>query len=152
MKTDALPPHPNNLRMATPLARIAALADPGSVNRLPPAGASRHLARYGIVPHDDDGVVTAHVRLQGTPMLIAAQDERFLSGSVGEQHGRALHGLVDEVQRSDAEAIVLLLASGGVRLHEATPAELALARTLAAFLDARVAGVPVIAVAVGLLN
>ena len=149
MKTDASPPHPNSLRLAMPLARIAALADPGSVRRLPPAGASRHLARYGIAPHDDDGVVTAQVRLQGTPMLIAAQDERFLSGSVGEQHGRALHGLVDEVQRSDAEAIVLLLASGGVRLHEANAAELALARTLAAFLDARVAGVPVIAVAVG---
>ena len=149
MKTDASPPHPHGLRMATPLARIAALADPGSAHFLAPAGASRHLTRHGIVPHEDDGVVTARVQVQGTPMLVAAQDERFLSGSVGERHGRALHALVDDAQGSGARAIVLLLASGGVRLHEANAAELALARTLRAMLDARAVGVPVIAVAVG---
>ena len=148
MKNDASPQHSQGLHMATPLARIAALADHGSAHFLAPAGASPHLSRYGIVPHEDDGIVTARVRLQGVPMLVAAQDERFLSGSVGERHARALHALVDEVQRSEAQAIVLLLASGGVRLHEANAAELALARTLAALLDARAAGVPVIAVAV----
>ena len=149
MKNDASPPHPNGLRRAAPLARIAALADPGSASLLPPAGASEHLARHGIAAHEDDGVVTARVRLEGTPMLVAAQDERFLSGSVGERHGRALHRLFDEVRHGEAKAIVLLLASGGVRLHEANAAELALARALAALLDARVSGIPVIAVAVG---
>jgi hypothetical protein len=44
---------------------------------------------------------------------------------------------------------VLLAASGGVRLHEANAAELSLARALRALLDARVAGLVVLAVAVG---
>ena len=51
--------------------------------------------------------------------------------------------------RDGADAIVLLLASGGVRLHEANAAEFALARALATLLDARAAGIPVLAIGVG---
>jgi acetyl-CoA carboxylase carboxyltransferase component len=45
-------------------------------------------------------------------------------------------------------AVVILAASSGVRLHEANPAEWALARALAALLDLRASGVPVVTVAV----
>ena len=148
MNDDAAPQR-LTLRAATPLARIAALADAGSANCLPPAGASPHLARYGIDAHDDDGIVVARVRVNGEPMLIAAQDEQFLAGSVGERQGRALSAMVEEARRERASAIVLLLASGGVRLHEANAAELALARALAAMLDARASGIPVLAIAAG---
>jgi len=48
-----------SLRAATPAARIAALGDPGSVECFPPAGASPHLARFGIVAQEDDGIVMA---------------------------------------------------------------------------------------------
>jgi hypothetical protein len=44
---------------------------------------------------------------------------------------------------------VLLLASGGVRLHEANAAELALARALRSVLDARAAGMSVLAIGTG---
>lgn len=148
MKNDVTLRHRLGMRAAAPLERIAALADPGSARFLPPAGSSPHLARYGIAAHDDDGVVTARVRVQGAPMLVAAQDERYLAGSVGERHGRALHAMVDDARHDPPAAIVLLLASGGVRLHEANAAELALARALAALLDARAAGIPVVAISV----
>ena len=137
------------LRAELPAARIAALADPGSTRLLPPAGASPHLARYGIATHDDDGVVTARVRIHGVPMLVAAQDERYLAGSVGERHGQALQSMIAAARAERPGAIVLLLASGGVRLHEANAAELALARVLSALLDARVAGIPVLAIGAG---
>jgi hypothetical protein len=44
--------------------------------------------------------------------------------------------------------VVLLAASGGVRLHEANPAELALARAMASLLDLRAAGVRVLCLVV----
>lgn len=137
------------LRASTPLERIAALADPGSVQLFPPAGASPHLARYGIDVREDDGIAIARARVHGAPMFVAAQDERYLAGSVGERHGRALHAMVAAACRERPLAIVLLLASGGVRLHEANAAELALARVLSALLDARAGGIAVVAVGVG---
>ena len=136
------------LRGATPVARIAALADPGSAEYLPPIGASLHLARFGIAAHEDDGLVIARARVHGAPMLVAAQDERYLAGSVGERHGAALQAMVATARRERASAIVLLLASGGVRLHEANLAELVLARALSAFLDARADGIGVVAIGV----
>ena len=82
-------------------------------------------------------------------MLVAAQDEQYLAGSVGERHGRALESMVAGARDDPPAAIVLLLASGGVRLHEANAAELALGRALAALLDARAGGIPVVAVVAG---
>ena len=142
-------PPQTGLRAASPAARIAALADPGSTHLLPPAGASPHLARFGLATQDDDGITIARVRVHGAPMFVAAQDERFLAGSVGENHGKALHAMLTTARRERPVAIVLLLASGGVRLHEANAAELALARVLSSLLDARADGVPVVAVGVG---
>jgi hypothetical protein len=82
-------------------------------------------------------------------MLVAAQDAAFLGGSVGAKHAQALQALFDAARAESTSAVVLLLASGGVRLHEANAAELGLARALTALLDTRAAGVPVLAVAVG---
>lgn len=127
--------------------RVIALADPGSVEWLPATGASPHLARFGIAASDDDGVVRARVRIAGAPVLVAAQDPRFLGGSVGARHAGALRELFETARSEIPAAVVLLLASGGVRLHEANAGELGLARALAALLDARAAGIPVLAIA-----
>ena len=145
----ATDPSTRALRTADPASRIALLADPDSVEPFPPAGASARLARFGIAARDDDGVVVARARLAGAPVLVAAQDERYLAGSVGERHGDALRALFEAAQRERPHAVVLLLASGGVRLHEANAAELALARALSSLLDARIAGIPVVAIAAG---
>lgn len=129
--------------------RILALADRESVEFLPPAGASPHLARFGIAAQDDDGVVTARVRVGGAPMLVASQDARFLGGSVGAHHAKALQAVFAAARAESAAAVVLLLASGGVRLHEANAGELGLSRALMELLDTRAAGIPVLAIAVG---
>ncbi len=146
---DVKPPQPHGLRMASPHARIAALADTDTLQPLPSAGPSPHIARYGIAPHGDDGIVVARVRVGGMPMLVAAQDEHYLAGSVGERHGKALQAMFATARRERPAAIVLLLASGGVRLHEANAAELALARVLSMMLQARAEGIAVVAVGVG---
>jgi malonate decarboxylase beta subunit len=148
MTSDAAPQSGSG-RAATARARIVALADPDAIDWLPPAGPSPHLARFGIAPQDDDGIVIARVRLAGEPMLVAAQDRRYLAGSVGERHGNALRAAIADARRERPAAIVLLLASGGVRLHEANAAELALGGALRELLDARVEGICVVAVAVG---
>jgi malonate decarboxylase beta subunit len=149
MKNDASQHSRHGLRAAAPLARIAALADAGSAHCFPPAGASPHLTRHGIAAQEDDGIVVARVRVQGLPIVVAAQDERYLAGSVGERHGKALQAMAAGALREPPAAILLLLASGGVRLHEANAAELALGRALATILDARADGIPVVAIGVG---
>jgi malonate decarboxylase beta subunit len=138
-----------SLERTTAIERVAALADPGTVEPFPSPGASPHLARFGIAAHEDDGIVIARTRVHGAHMFVAAQDERYLAGSVGEQHGKALHAMLVAARNERPAAVVLLLASGGVRLHEANAAELVLARALAALLDARADGIPVVAVTVG---
>ena len=132
-----------------PAARLAALADPGTLVLDPPVGASRDLARFGIAARDDDGVTTGAAAIDGRAVLVAAQDERFLRGAVGAMHGRALAALAARALVERRFAIVLVLASGGVRLHEANAAELTLARVVKALVDVRASGVPVVAIAAG---
>ena len=140
------------MRTLKPRERIAAVADPGSVR---PVGTSfdaprpsPHLARWGIAAQDDDGIVVARATLDGAPILIAAQDDRFLGGSAGAKHADTLRGLFELGRVERPAAVIFLAASGGVRLHEANAAEWALARALVALLDLRAAGVPVFAIGV----
>ncbi len=134
-------------------ARITAIADAGSVApvsvELSAPRASKHLARFGIRAQDDDGIVLARATLRGHPVLLAAQDERFVGGSAGANHADALRRLFEVARDERPFAVVLLAASGGVRLHEANPAELALARALRAMGDLRASGVPVLALGIG---
>jgi len=140
------------LRALSPRERIAAVADTGSVQSVDSSfdapRPSPHLARWGIAAQDDDGIVVARATLNGTRVLLAAQDERFLGGSAGANHGETLRRLFVRAKAEHPAAVVLLVASGGVRLHEANAAEWALARALAALLDLRAAGVPVLAAGV----
>ena len=141
-----------SLRLLAPRERIIAIADPGSVQSIDASfdvpRPSPHLARWGIVAQEDDGVVIARATLHGAPVMIAAQDERFVGGSVGANHGDALRRMFMRGKTEHPAAVVVMVASAGVRLHEANPAELGLARALAALLDLRAAGVPVIAIGV----
>jgi malonate decarboxylase beta subunit len=141
------------LRSLAPAERIKALADPGTVASIDETlGAPRRsslLARWGIDAQEDDGVVLARANVLGAPVLFAAQDERFLGGSAGANHAEALRGLFERARDLRPAAVVLIVASGGVRLHEANPAEFALARALRALLDLRSAGVRVLALGVG---
>lgn len=141
------------LRSLPAADRILALADPGSVAAVDDVSSdprrSPHLARWGIEPQDDDGIVLARATIFGARVLVAAEDERFLAGSAGARHADAMRGLFARARNERPAAVVLLAASAGVRLYEANPAELALARALAALLDLRATGVRVLALGVG---
>lgn len=145
----APPSAPRGLRALAPRARIAALDDAHAPQWLDAWRPSPHLADRGMEAQDDDGVATARIRLAGEPWLVAAQDERFLGGSVGAEHAKALRELCARACAERVAGIALLGASGGVRLHEANAAELELARALRALLDARRAGIRTAALAVG---
>src|SRR3954452_19095757 len=108
----------------TPTQQIAALCDDGSVHSAgtsfdAPRG-SPHLARWNIAAPDDDGITVRAGTIGAREVLVAAQDSAFLGGAVGERHAAALHRLFIAAA-THGTPVVLLLASGGVRLHEANP-------------------------------
>lgn len=140
--------------------RLAALLDAGSFHEwLPPAQrvASPHLAALGVPSAFDDGVSIGRARLGGRPVFVAAQEGAFMGGGVGEVHGAKLVGLLRRAQAAQTaraaqgvsqgecpEAVLLLLESGGVRLHEANAGLIAVSEVMRALLDLRAAGLPVV--------
>jgi malonate decarboxylase beta subunit len=68
-----------------------------------------------------------------------------MGGAVGEVHGAKLTGLLRRAILERPAAVVLLLESGGVRLHEANAGLVAVSEVMRAVLDARAQGIPVIA-------
>jgi malonate decarboxylase beta subunit len=128
--------------------RLAQLFDAGSFAEfLPPKARviSPHLAQLDAPVAFDDGVAVGRARLDGELVFAAAQEGGFMGGAVGEVHGAKLVGLLRRAVAERAAAVVLLLESGGVRLHEANAGLVAVSEVMRAVLDARNAGVPVIA-------
>ena len=127
--------------------RIAGLLDAGSFRELVPPSAratSPHLPLLDTPVAFDDGVVVGAGRLDGHAVLVASQEGGFMGGAVGEVHGAKLTGLFERAIDRRPAAVLLLLESGGVRLHEANAGLIAVSETMRALLDARAAGIPVI--------
>jgi len=138
---------------ATARERVAHLLDAGSViEYLPPqeSAPSPHLARLGLPGALDDGVVVGSATLEGLPVLFAAQEGQFMGGAVGELHGAKIVGLLARARKVRPRAVLLLVDSGGVRLHEANAGLIAISEIMRAVLDVRAAGVPVLALIGGL--
>ena len=128
--------------------RIAALVDPRSfAEMLPPPErlTSPYLAQLGIPVSFDDGLVIGKAKLGGKKIYIAAQVGQFVGGAVGEIHGAKLTGLFKAAAR-DKVPCVLIIESGGVRLHEGSSGEIAIAETMRAIFECRALKVPTIAV------
>lgn len=128
--------------------RIAGLVDAGSFREfLGPAQRmmSPHLAQLEQPAAFDDGIVVGRALLRGKRVLLAAQQGHFMGGGVGEVHGAKLTGLLRHATRTRPDGVLLLLDTGGVRLHEANAGLIAISEIMRATLDARAAGVPVIA-------
>ena len=68
-----------------------------------------------------------------------------MGGAVGEIHGAKLVGLLKRAAREKPAAVLLLIDSGGVRLHEANAGLIAISEIMRAVLATRAAGVPVLA-------
>lgn len=127
--------------------RVTGLCDPGTlVEWCAPAErhVSPHLAALGLPQAFDDGIVVGEASLQGHRVLVAAQEGRFNGGAVGEVHGAKLTGLLQVALQRPPAAVLLLVDSGGVRLHEANAGILAISEIARALLDVRAAGIPVL--------
>jgi malonate decarboxylase beta subunit len=127
--------------------RLRQLLDAGSFTEfLPPQRRliSPHLAQLDAPVSFDDGVAIGSGQLRGRSVLVASQEGAFMGGAVGEVHGAKLVGLLRRAVRERPQAVLLLLDSGGVRLHEANAGLIAVSEVMRALLDARDAGIPVI--------
>jgi malonate decarboxylase beta subunit len=127
--------------------RIAHVVDPGTFRELLPPQehlTSPHLAALDTPGAFDDGIIVGEARLGAAPVLVAAQEGDFMGGAVGEVHGAKLTGLLERAQRLRPKAVLLLVESGGVRLHEANAGLIAISEIMRAVLRTRRAGVPVV--------
>jgi acetyl-CoA carboxylase carboxyltransferase component len=98
----------------TPLERLEALTDPGSLQPLRTQVRSR---RMGDRARPGDGVLAAHARIDGRQVYCYAQDASFAGGSLGEAHAET----VVEVLRMAGRARVPVLGfieSAGARMQE----------------------------------
>jgi malonate decarboxylase beta subunit len=137
---------------ATARQRIAGMLDAGSFNEfLPPhlRVVSPHLHQLDAPVSFDDGVVVGSGTIDGRRVFVAAQEGGFMGGAVGEVHGAKLVGMLQRAVDEHAEAVLLLLETGGVRLHEANAGLIAVSEVMRAVLDTRAAGIPVIALVGG---
>lgn len=99
------------------------------------------LARQGVVPQADDGVVIAKGSIGGLPVVLAAIEGAFQGGSLGEVGGAKIAGALELAAEDNRNGIptraVLLLETGGVRLQEANLGLAAIADIHAAIVDLR---------------
>lgn len=127
--------------------RIQHMFDTGTFEEfLPPTERviSPHLAQLDAPVSFDDGVVVGRGLIDGRTVFGASQEGGFMGGAVGEVHGAKLVGLLQRAIDEDAYAVLLLLESGGVRLHEANAGLIAVSEVMRAILDTRAAGIPVV--------
>ncbi|MDP9508434.1 biotin-independent malonate decarboxylase subunit beta [Pseudomonas protegens] len=122
--------------------RARALLDAGSFRELLDPFQrvmSPWLARQGVVPQADDGVVIAKGSIAGLPVVIAAIEGAFQGGSLGEVGGAKIAGALELAAEDNRNGIptcaVLLLETGGVRLQEANLGLAAIADIHAAIVD-----------------
>ncbi|CAN7589298.1 biotin-independent malonate decarboxylase subunit beta [Duganella sp. Dugasp56] len=137
---------------ATARERLQQLFDADSFEEfLPPSErvVSPHLGQLNAPVAFDDGVAVGRAKLGGVAVYAAAQEGGFMGGAVGEVHGAKLVGLLRRAVNDKVAAVVLLVESGGVRLHEANAGLIAVSEVMRALLDARAAGIPVIALVGG---
>ena len=127
--------------------RLHGLLDAGSFREL--LGPAERMTSPHLPPLDapvafDDGVVVGRGRLDGRSVLAGAQEGGFNGGAVGEVHGAKLTGLLERALDERPAAVLLLVESGGVRLHEANAGLIAVSEVMRAVLAVRSAGIPVL--------
>jgi malonate decarboxylase beta subunit len=132
---------------ATARQRVAGLLDEGTFEEFigpEQRETSPHLSLFGLPEQFDDGMIVGHGRLEGTRVLMAAQEGRFMGGAFGEIHGAKLTGLLRASREIRSTPVLILFDTGGVRMQEANAGEIAISEIMRALVDARLAGVPVV--------
>src|SRR5690625_229960 len=131
--------------------RIIAIVDQGTYRELlnPFDGIeSPHLAKQGIVPQSDDGVIVAKGKVNEHHVVVISIEGEFQGGGIGEVSGAKIAGAL-ELALKDCEAgnkviPIILFDTGGVRLQEANYGLLSIAE-IQATIVALQEHVPVIA-------
>jgi len=96
----------------TPLQRLEALCDPGSVQTLRSRVVS---SKLGARARSGDGVVGATGMVNGRPIACYAQDGSYLGGSLGERHADTVVRVLELAGRSSVP-VVAFVESGGALL------------------------------------
>jgi malonate decarboxylase beta subunit len=114
---------------------------------LPPTARvmSPYLPQLDIPSSFDDGLVIGRATIGSHQVYLGAQVGQFVGGSVGEVHSAKLIGLLLSAAR-DKKPCVLLIESGGVRLHEGSSGEIGISEAIRAVFACRAAGAPTLAV------
>ncbi|HEX8977394.1 MAG TPA: acyl-CoA carboxylase subunit beta [Solirubrobacteraceae bacterium] len=102
----------------SPLERLEALCDPGSLRLLRSSVRSTRLGDRAV---DGDGVVAGTGLVNGRPVAGYAQDGAFLGGSLGERHADTIVRLLGMAERAGMP-VVSFVESGGARMQEGTAA------------------------------
>src|ERR1700734_2803496 len=99
------------------------------------------LPLQGIAPQSDDGCVVLKGNIASAPSVVIALEGGFQAGSMGEVSGAKMSTALDlateDSQNGKKTAAVLLLETGGVRLHEANLGLAAIAEVIASVLFLR---------------
>src|SRR5579884_2319721 len=98
----------------SPVERLGALCDPGSLQLLRTAVRSPSLEDRAI---DGDGVTAGAGQVGGRPILCYAEDPAFLGGSLGAQHAATIVELLRLAERG-RRPVIGFVSSGGARLQE----------------------------------
>lgn len=129
--------------------RISSIVDAGSFHEFLKAGTlplSPNLQALDIPGSFDDGVIIGTACINKTTVHLIAQEGQFMGGAVGEIHGAKIVGLLLRAIQDQSRAVVFLIDSGGVRLHEANAGLIAISEIMRAMLKVRNAGIPIISI------
>lgn len=129
--------------------RITSIVDKNSFQEVLKPGSipvSPNLASLDIVGSFDDGVIIGQAKIQDEPVYMIAQEGKFMGGAVGEIHGAKIVGMLLKAIEEKPKAIIFLVDSGGVRLHEANAGLITISEIMRAMLKVRNAGIPIITV------
>jgi malonate decarboxylase beta subunit len=143
---NCLESRPSSWYEATARQRIDAFVDPGTFQEFigpEQRETSPHVSLFDLPEQFDDGIAVGRARLGGNPLLLAAQEGRFMGGAIGEVHGAKLTGLLRSARKISLP-VMILFDTGGVRLQEANAGEIAVAEIMREVILARVQGIPVV--------
>jgi acetyl-CoA carboxylase carboxyltransferase component len=101
-------------RPIRPLQRLTLLCDEGSLHVIRSEATSE---RMGDKARAGDGVVGAHGRIGGRPVVCFAQDAGYAGGSLGERHADTIVRILRHAREAQIP-VVSFVESGGARMQE----------------------------------
>lgn len=135
--------------------RLASLVDEGSfaeidakLNSIDALGFKGYLDKvkaYQVKTGLQEAVVTGRASIEGSPVLLAIMDFRFLGASMGSVVGEKITRAI-ELATAEKKPVIVFSASGGARMHEGILSLMQMAKTSAALARHSEAGLPYISV------